>query len=157
MFVLPSPKRQLHQEVPNADHHWTICSSVCVLKVGSLQCSTNYTSKARLECRSSSHHNNKKRILHSFYSIFIGFQWITVEFSLLTYRALNNLAPSYLRDMLTPCTPSPQLRSLSRHLLFTLSHNKKTHRKILLCGSSKTKECFAMWCWNNSDARTWRH
>ena len=60
MFVLPSPKHQLYQDVPDADHHWTICSYVCVLKVGSLQCSTNYTSTARLERRSSPHHNNKK-------------------------------------------------------------------------------------------------
>ncbi|CAH3124297.1 unnamed protein product, partial [Pocillopora meandrina] len=90
---------------------------VCVLKVGSLQCSTNYTSTARLECRM----NHCGIFTHNLQ----GTQQLGTVVSTRYAYTLHSIA------------------SIT-HLLFTLSHNKKTHRKILLCGSSKTKECFAM-------------
>ena len=49
---------------------------------------------------------------------------------LITYKALNNLAPSCIRDLLTSLTPSRQLRSLSKHLLFTPSFNLKRYGPI---------------------------
>ena len=43
---------------------------------------------------------------------------IMFKILLITYKALNNLAPSYLRDLLIPYLPSPQLRSSSKNLLY---------------------------------------
>ena len=52
---------------------------------------------------------------------------IIFEILLITYKALNNLAPSYIRDLLTPYTPSCQLRSSSKNLLFIPPFNLKTY------------------------------
>lgn len=41
---------------------------------------------------------------------------IMFKILLITYKALNNLAPSYIRDLLIPYIPSRQLRSSSKHL-----------------------------------------
>lgn len=45
---------------------------------------------------------------------------------LLTYKALNGLAPSYLTELLSPYIPSRPLRSLSSNLLVIPSINKKS-------------------------------
>ena len=52
-------------------------------------------------------------------------QWVRTL--LITYKALNNLAPSYICDLLTSYTPSRQLRSSSKHLLVSPSYNLKTY------------------------------
>ena len=54
-------------------------------------------------------------------------QRIIFKILLITYKALNNLAPSYICDLLTPYTPSRQLRSSSKHLLVSPSYNLKTY------------------------------
>ena len=41
---------------------------------------------------------------------------IVFEILLITYKAVNNLAPLYIRDLLTPYIPSRQLRSSSKNL-----------------------------------------
>lgn len=46
---------------------------------------------------------------------------------LITYQALNNLAPSYIRDILTPYVPTRQLRSSSTNLLVIPHFNLKTY------------------------------
>jgi len=50
-----------------------------------------------------------------------------IEFKILlvTYEALNNLAPSYIRDLLTPYVPSRQLRPSSKNLLMIPHFNLK--------------------------------
>ena len=48
-------------------------------------------------------------------------QWVRTL--LITYKALNNLASSYICDLLTSYTPSRQLRSSSKHLLVSPSYN----------------------------------
>ena len=54
-------------------------------------------------------------------------QRIIFKILLITYKALNNLAPSYICDLLTSYTPSRQLRSSSKHLLVSPSYNLKTY------------------------------
>ena len=44
-----------------------------------------------------------------------------------TYKALNDLAPTYVRDLLTPYTPPRQLRSSSKDLLSIPHFNLKTY------------------------------
>ena len=54
-------------------------------------------------------------------------QRIIFKILLITYKALNNLAPSYICDLLTSYTPSRQLRSSFKHLLVSPSYNLKTY------------------------------
>ena len=54
-------------------------------------------------------------------------QRIIFKILLITYKVLNNLAPSYICDLLTSYTPSRQLRSSSKHLLVSPSYNLKTY------------------------------
>ena len=54
-------------------------------------------------------------------------QRIIFKILLITYKALNNLAPSYICDLLTSYTPLRQLRSSSKHLLVSPSYNLKTY------------------------------
>ena len=51
--------------------------------------------------------------------ILLNLHWLRIMFKILlvTYKALNNLAPSYIGDLLVPYIPSRQLRSSSKHLL----------------------------------------
>ena len=52
---------------------------------------------------------------------------IVFKILLITYKALNNLAPSYIRDLLTPYIPSRQLRASSKNLLVIPHFNLKTY------------------------------
>lgn len=77
--------------------------------------------------------------------------WLPVSFRidfkilLLTYKALNNLAPQYLCELLTPYTPTHALRSSEAGLLsvrnITRNEPKCRHDKIssLLTKQGKTK------------------
>ena len=55
--------------------------------------------------------------------ILLNLHWLPInhrimfKILLVTYKALNNLAPSYIGDLLIPYIPSRQLRSSSKHLL----------------------------------------
>ena len=51
-------------------------------------------------------------------------QRITYKILLLTYKALNGMAPKYIADLLQPYTPTRQLRS-SKNLLVTPKSNLK--------------------------------
>ena len=65
--------------------------------------------------------------------ILFNLHWLPVDYRiifkilLITYKALNDLAPSYVRDLLTPYTPSRQLRSSSKDLLSIPHFNLKTY------------------------------
>ena len=52
---------------------------------------------------------------------------IVFKILLITYNALNNLRPSYIRDLLTPYVPSRQLLSSSKSLLMIPHYNLKTY------------------------------
>ena len=52
-------------------------------------------------------------------------QRITYTILLLTYKALNGMAPNYIADLLQPYTPTRQLRSSSKNLLVTPKSNLK--------------------------------
>ena len=52
-------------------------------------------------------------------------QRITYKILLLTYKALNGMAPRYIADLLQPYTPTRQLRSSSKNLLVTPKSNLK--------------------------------
>jgi len=52
-------------------------------------------------------------------------QRITYKILLLTYKALNSMAPRYLADLLQPYTATGQLRSSSKNLLVTPKSNLK--------------------------------
>lgn len=84
-----------------------------IFKVGSLQCPTPWPTK--LHCTINSLQDMQIATVHfitfttkhnhitPFFFIFIGFLWITILFSrcklLITYKALNNLAPSQVCHM----------------------------------------------------------
>ena len=65
--------------------------------------------------------------------ILFNLHWLPVNYRiifkilLITYKALHDLAPSYVRDLLTPYTPSRQLRSSSKDLLSIPHFNLKTY------------------------------
>ena len=65
--------------------------------------------------------------------ILLDLHWLPIHYRivfkilLITYKALNNLAPSYIRDLLTPYVPSRQLRSSSKNLLVIPHYNLKTY------------------------------
>ena len=46
---------------------------------------------------------------------------------LITYMALNNLAPSYLRDLVITYIPSRQLRSSSKNVLYVPRFNLRSY------------------------------
>ena len=52
-------------------------------------------------------------------------QRITYKILLLSYKALNGMAPRYIADLLQPYTPTRQLRSFSKNLLVTPKSNLK--------------------------------
>ena len=52
-------------------------------------------------------------------------QRITYKILLLTYKALNSMAPKYIADLLQPYTPTRQVRSSSKNLLVTPKSNLK--------------------------------
>ena len=52
-------------------------------------------------------------------------QPFTYKILLLTYKALNGMAPRYIADLLQPYTPTRQLRSSSKNLLITSKSNRK--------------------------------
>ena len=54
-------------------------------------------------------------------------RWVLPDGIHITYKALNDLAPSYVRDLLTPYTPSRQLRSSSKEILSIPHFNLKTY------------------------------
>ena len=62
---------------------------------------------------------------------------------LITYKAHNNLAPSYIRDLLTPYIPSHQLRLSSKNLLVIPYFNLKTY-------GAKSFSIAAPTLWNTS-------
>ncbi len=51
---------------------------------------------------------------------------IDLKFLILTYKALNNLAPQYLSELLTPYTPTRVLRSSEAGLLTVQTTRLKT-------------------------------
>ena len=65
--------------------------------------------------------------------ISLNLHWLPIRYRivfkilLITYKALNNLAPSYIRDLLTPYIPSLQLHSSSKNLLVIPHFNLKTY------------------------------
>ena len=46
---------------------------------------------------------------------------------LLTFKAINNIAPLYITELLGPYVPSRSLRSSSKNLLKVPKHNLKTY------------------------------
>ena len=65
--------------------------------------------------------------------IFLNLHWLPIRYRimfkilLITYKALNILAPSYVRDLLTPYIPSRQPPSSSKNLLVIPHFNLKTY------------------------------
>ena len=65
----------------------------------------------------------------------LNLHWLSIHYRivfkilLITYNALNNLRPSYIRDLLTPYVPSRQLLSSSKSLLVIPHYNLKTYGK----------------------------
>ena len=55
--------------------------------------------------------------------ILLNLHWLPIHYRIvfkilpITYKALNNLAPLYIRELLTPYVPARQLRSSSKNLL----------------------------------------
>ena len=54
-------------------------------------------------------------------------QWIAYKILLLTYKAMDGMAPNYIVDLLECYTPTRQLRSSSNNLLFIQKSNLKSY------------------------------
>ena len=74
----------------------------------------------------SSKHEHITPILFNLHWLPVNYR-IIFKILLISYKALNDLAPSYVRDLLTPYTPSRQLRSSSKDLLSIPHFNLKTY------------------------------
>ena len=65
--------------------------------------------------------------------VLFNLHWLPIKYRiafkilLITYKALNNQAPSYIRDLLTPYIPSRRLRSSTQDLLLIPRFNLKTY------------------------------
>ena len=65
--------------------------------------------------------------------ILLNLHWLLIHYRivfkilLITYKALNNLAPLYIRELLTPYVPARQLRLSSKNLLVIPHFNLKTY------------------------------
>ena len=72
---------------------------------------------------------------HTEKNMVLNLHWLPIHYRivftrkilLITYKALNNFAPSYIRDLLTLHVPSRQLRSSSKNLLVIPHFNLKTY------------------------------
>jgi hypothetical protein len=54
---------------------------------------------------------------------------IDFKTALLVFKCLNNLAPSYLRDLISMYQPSRSLRSANQHILVVPHHQSNFHRR----------------------------
>jgi len=65
--------------------------------------------------------------------ILLNLYWLPIHYRnmfiilLTTYKALNNLAPSYLRVLFIPYIPTRQLRSSSKNLLYVPRFNLRSY------------------------------
>ena len=88
-------------------------------------------SKSRMPLLFSSLFQENKNTLHLLCSINLHClpinYHIMFKILLITYKAPNNLAPSYIRDLLIPYIPSRQLRSSSKNLLSIPHFNLRTY------------------------------
>ena len=66
---------------------------------------------------------------------------------LLTYKALNGMAPKYIADLLQPYTPTRQLRSSSKNLLVTPKSNLKFY-------GDRSFQVFRLWNSLTDDIRS---
>ena len=69
-------------------------------------------------------------------------QRIQYKILLLSFKILNNCAPSYLSDLIKPHRPSRTLRSSGLHLLSKPSYNLNSHGKIAF-------SCAPLELWNS--------
>ena len=82
--------------------------------------------------------------------ILFNLHWLPINYHimfkilLITYKAPNNLAPSYIRDLLIPYIPSRQLRSSSKNLLSIPHEFENIRCKSFLRGSPHTLEYSAV-------------
>ena len=68
--------------------------------------------------------------LHPYWKSYSGFQWpneFILKFLLLTFKSLSDMAPFYLRELLSPYIPSRTLRSSSKSSLVIPRCNLKTY------------------------------
>ena len=76
--------------------------------------------------------------------ILFNLHWLPINYHimfkilLITYKAPNNLAPSYIRDLLIPYIPSRQLRSSSKNLLSIPHVNLRTYGAIAFSVAAPT-------------------
>jgi len=54
-------------------------------------------------------------------------QRIEFKIALITYKALNSLAPCYIRNLISPYVPTRSLRSSSKNLLQVINYNLKRY------------------------------
>ena len=77
--------------------------------------------------------DNTKSYYQLITPILLNLHWLPIHYRtvfkilLITYKALNNLAPLYIRELLTPYVPARQLRSSSKNLLVIPHFNLKTY------------------------------
>ena len=89
--------------------------------IDKLQYVQNCAARLVIITRSSEHITPVLRILHWLPVR----QRITYKILLLTYKALNGMAPRYIADLLQPYTPTKKLRSFPKNLLVTPKSNLK--------------------------------
>ena len=99
--------------------------------IDKLQYVQNCAARLVTRTRSSEHVTPVLRRLH-WLPVLPVRQRITYKILLLTYKALNGMAPRYIADLLQPYTPTRQLRSSSKNLLVTPKTNLKFYAVLRL-------------------------
>ena len=107
----------------------------CNIKIRLLQFpfiwNTSEFSKGSSECSSKGRQVNRQKTTHHpyFRRAPLVTSWTTcfLEILLISYKALNNLAPTYLSELVKLYVSSRNLRSFNTNRLISMSYNLKTY------------------------------
>ena len=158
LFII-SVTDQLYKQVPVIAHYWITFHAFVSSKLdycnSLLYGPPNYQIKtvtARPECRCSDRLITLWRKHEHITPFLLNLHWLPINYRisfkilLITYKALNNLAPSYIRDLLIPCIQSRQRRSSSKNLLSIPHFSLRTYGALDLSPwQPHTLEYSAVW------------
>ena len=92
------------------------------VSLGLLQCSPNWNTTG-FDCKAAARIVSRTRKYEHITPVLINLHWLPIKFRiqfkvlLLVYKALNGLAPKYIKELLVPYKPRRHLRSEAKGLL----------------------------------------
>ena len=139
LFII-SLTDQVYKEVPAIEHYWITFHAFVSSKLD--YCNSLLYGLPNYQIKKLHHvQNAAARIVSLLFQenmntsplFFLNLHWLRINYRisfkvlLIAYKALNNLAPSYIRDLLIPYIQSRQLRSSSKNLLSIAHFNLRTY------------------------------